>query len=172
MKTVGIERVPQKTVERFWSYVNRNGDGCWTWKGSCLKTGYGSFKLASYTMRLAHRVAYAIAHGGLQAGAIVCHRCDNPSCVRPDHLFLGTHQVNSDDMVQKGRHYSRTRPEIVLRGEAHGRARLTVEQVLEIRRRVAANEDRAALAREYGVTRNLIYAIQYRRLWKSIPEED
>jgi hypothetical protein len=86
---------------RFWSKVIQ-GPECWTWRGSVSETGYGSFQYRNRKMG-AHRAAYLMHVGEIPTGMIVCHRCDNPSCVRPDHLFVGTHKDNTRDMMAKNR---------------------------------------------------------------------
>ncbi len=111
--------------ERFWSKVDQTAEGCWLWQGTMLRQGYGCFKIAG-KMYKAHRVAYLYAVGPISRGLVVCHSCDNPWCVKPDHLFTGTHQDNSSDTVRKGRqakgtrHGSYTHPERVARGNRHG----------------------------------------------------
>lgn len=91
--------------QRFWSKVDKRGpDECWPWKGVRSSDGYGAFKIKGVFVG-AHRVAYAI-HARIsleQIPAEVCHHCDNPPCVNPDHLFLGTHQDNMTDRNKKGR---------------------------------------------------------------------
>lgn len=76
-------------------------NNCWEWQGTRLATGYGLFRVLG--QRLAHRVSFVLKYGTLGEGLFVCHKCDNKTCVNPDHLFLGTHQDNMDDMVVKGR---------------------------------------------------------------------
>lgn len=97
-------------VTRFWSYVNKTA-GCWEWTGALSKkgdrrqrgAGYGHFMVTWKTITMAHRYSWELAHGPIPAGVFVCHRCDNPKCVRPEHLFLGTALDNTRDMIAKGR---------------------------------------------------------------------
>lgn len=121
--------------ERFWSKVDRSDpDGCWPWLAGRHFRGYGFFAVNGRNVR-ANRVAYRLQVGPIPPGLFVCHRCDNPPCVRGDHLFLGTHQDNMDDMAAKGRRY---RPPVKAKPERpkrpRGRHRLTAVQVREIRR--------------------------------------
>lgn len=90
--------------ERFWRKVDKpNGEnGCWLWTGSFTTPGYGQFRADGKNLST-HRYAYEISRGPIPKGLLVCHHCDNPKCVRPDHLFLGTHKDNHDDSVAKGR---------------------------------------------------------------------
>lgn len=130
--------------DRFWSFVSKSDDeGCWEWSGHRDKNGYGTLAISSRPVG-AHRVSWTINYGPIPDGLCVLHRCDNPPCVRPDHLFLGTSQDNTIDMIRKNRqvdrrilreialarestrgdrHYSRTRPELLARGDRNGSRR-------------------------------------------------
>lgn len=92
-------------IARFWSYVKKSEDGCWIWMRAVTKFGYGSFT-APYLKRgveHAHRVAWRLTYGDIPAGKQILHHCDNPACVRPDHLFIGTPRDNVLDAMNKGR---------------------------------------------------------------------
>jgi endogenous inhibitor of DNA gyrase (YacG/DUF329 family) len=96
-------------AERFWEKVNMSGE-CWLWLAGCNASGYGWFRTSGLQGRavLAHRVAWELTNGPIPDGVELCHNCpggDNPLCVRPDHLWLGTHQENMADSARKGRHW-------------------------------------------------------------------
>lgn len=128
-------------------------DACWFWRGALDKGGYGQFKYGGVYKR-AHRVAYALAYG--EPGKLwVLHRCDNPACVNPKHLFLGTPQDNSADMVAKGRAAKQ-------QGEGHGARILGDDQVREI---YAASGFYADIGARYGVSAATVGNIKQRRRW-------
>lgn len=95
------ERTVPSAVDRFWSRVQKS-DGCWLWTGAKTQRGYGVMTLAGSTW-LAHRYAWTLVHGSIPDARWVLHRCDNPNCVRVDHLFVGTPRDNREDMYRKGR---------------------------------------------------------------------
>jgi hypothetical protein len=87
---------------RFWRMVQKT-DGCWLWMGAKFRRGYGQFRGYKGKSWKAHRFAFKLNGGELVPGEYICHRCDNPSCVRPDHLFAGTPTDNVQDCIRKGR---------------------------------------------------------------------
>lgn len=90
-----------RDIQRFWSFVIRQ-KGCWPWMGGINSTGRGIFWLNNETPK-AHRISWIVHHGPIPKGKLVLHRCDNGRCVNPEHLFLGTHRDNTQDMIKKGR---------------------------------------------------------------------
>src|SRR5215468_8026003 len=120
---------PRTTPEQFWSRVSTAQSGCWVWLGYQDVEGYGSLRWHGRTVR-AHRLAYELTYGPVPADVCVCHTCDVPACVNPQHLWVGTNRDNQDDCTRKGRrpigerHGSRTHPERVPRGEQHCNAKL------------------------------------------------
>lgn len=148
--------------ERFWAKVDKSGN-CWLWQGGRNRQGYGHIG----GMMLAHRYSYFLAHGPIPAGVEVCHDCpggDNPLCVNPAHLWLGTHAENMEDMVRKGRASTDHNPI----GERHSNAVLTENQVRDIRARRANGERQIDLAAEYGVGETTIWNLVNRRTWKHV----
>ena len=158
-------------MDRFWSKV-RKGEGCWEFvgksgkvKGSSLVRGggYAPFWFGG-KVTPAHRVSWILDHGEIPKGMYVCHHCDNPRCVRPDHLFLGTQGDNMRDMYRKGR-VAR------LRGAEHKMAKLPEEQVYEIRE-ASKWGDVSQQARKFGVKPCTIYNIRARRTWGWLPDRE
>ena len=98
---------------KFWNRINKTKD-CWNWTGGCQHNGYGSVYHDGRIKRT-HRLSYELHYGNIPRGINVCHKCDNPSCVRPDHLFLGTQKDNVTDMINKGRAPSWFYPKLKMR---------------------------------------------------------
>jgi len=128
---------------------------CIEWQASKFNGGYGKIKIDGKN-RYAHRVMWEIYNGPIPEGIFVCHCCDNPGCVHPNHLFLGTAQDNMDDKTRKGRG---------MHGEKHTSARLTEAKVREIR---ASDKGHTELAGEYGITMQSIMAVRNGKTWKHV----
>jgi hypothetical protein len=105
---------PAHTIDTLLSKTKQNGD-CLEFTGALSDLGYGKvgYKGKVY---MAHRLAYQLKNGGIPTGAVICHKCDNPACINPEHLFVGTHKDNIQDMIQKGRRKGRTRKDVCVNG--------------------------------------------------------
>jgi hypothetical protein len=155
--------VDDPRLARFLGHVEKT-DGCWLWRGES-KRGYGSLRIGCVTHR-AHRLSYEIFKGPIPGGMVVCHTCDNPACVNPDHLFVGTQQDNIKDAWSKGR------VRLPRDGEKNPASKLTAAQVLDIRARLCGKRgELSALAREYGVSSSLIAQIRDRLTWRWLCDE-
>lgn len=143
-----------RTLARFMAKVDKT-DECWLWTG-CKRHGYGLIRTGGQMLGV-HRLSYLHHHGEIQEGLVVRHKCKNRHCVNPEHLEVGTQQDNMNDRVRDGTDQY---------GEKNHEAKLTDDQVLEIRNRV--NEAQVNLAREFGVSKSLIGSIIRREHWKHI----
>lgn len=145
-------------LERFWAKVDKSDpSGCWLWLGARAGTGcYGV--IWDGRQKRAHRIIWEILNGPIPVGLDLCHHCDNPHCVNPDHLFLGTRSDNNNDSVRKGRW---NRP----LGENHPKAKLTSIQVLEIRE---ASCSQRKIAHYYGVSRAVIRQVLSGKAWSHV----
>ena len=132
--------------------------GCWIWQKGKDKDGYGQFSFKNRNYR-AHRVAYRLYVGPIPRGMQVLHKFDNPSCVNPNHLFLGDNDINMADMVQKDRQ---------AKGEANGLSKLTEDQVRKIKKRLLGTETTSDIARDYPVDRKVVSRINAGTNWKHI----
>lgn len=173
--------------DRFWSKVNPFGptpehcpelSQCWVWTACCNPDGYGRFGVGSRSdgTALAHRHIYTVLVAPIPAGHHVLHHCDNPPCVRPGHLFLGTQAENNADMTAKGRNRTArgerngkyTHPERTARGERVGSAKLTETKVLEMRRLARAGMTKQAIASQFEVSDGLVGQIVRRKIWRHV----
>jgi hypothetical protein len=148
--------------KRFWRHVKKTTK-CWLWTASTV-VGYGQFKIGSRTDKTtrqvkAHRVSWELHFGPIPKGLCVCHKCDNRACVNPGHLFLGTNADNSKDMVNKKRQ---------AKGSSNGYSKLTEQQVLKIRAKLAMGITQMVLAKEFNVSQNAISTIKLRKTWKHL----
>ena len=167
----GLVKVHRQSapVLRFWWQVDKNGPihpvcgQCWVWTGCKADFGHGHFRVNGHKTQ-AHRYSYELHAGAISGRLCVLHRCDNPSCVNPDHLFLGTRVDNNLDRDQKGRKGDH-------KGTCNGRAKLTESQAGEIRqryRRGSADASIRVLAREYGVSRSAIQYLVSGQHWRHV----
>lgn len=149
---------------RFWSFVERRGDDeCWPWTGAIKPNGYGNWRPSTGRSEGAHRAAFRLFAGKeIPPGAHVCHSCDNRKCCNPRHLWLGSHADNMADMTAKGRS---AKGRLMPQGEMSPRAKLTAEQVKEIKR---DGEPASQVAKRLGVHRNNIYHIRSGKTWRHL----
>ena len=146
--------------ERFWAKVDKadghgpNGD-CWVWTAYRDEFGYGRFNRRGFSGGMAHRTSYDLNVGRIPDGMLVRHKCDNPSCVRPEHLELGDDQDNSNDQVARGRQRAP-------KGVSSPKARLTEDQVRAI---FADPRKQREIAAEYGISQSAVMMIKTKRNW-------
>lgn len=179
----------QRVIDRFWANVEKSNE-CWEWSGGIYgSNGYGRMWDGERAVG-AHRVSYTIHHGPIAGGLFVLHHCDNPRCVRPEHLYTGTNQDNINDRSRRGRgcvgdaHWSRKDPERarasalraskaaqergVGRGTHNVRARLDEAKVRKIRELYADGFSQGAIAAHIGVAQNTISAVLLRKTWAHV----
>lgn len=172
-----MEATPQVAIERMKRYIKPAGeDECWLWTGPKNRKGYGVVQVRLGGGRgigkgkrknfAAHRVSYEMRNGAISDGVIVCHRCDNPACCNPNHLFAGTPRDNTNDMISKGRHSH---------GERHTSSVLSSDAVAEIRS-AYLNRDGyfwgpEALAIRFGVTVSTVRAVAQGKSWRFHPSD-
>lgn len=146
-------------VDRFWACVNKTA-ACWLWTGPVQKNGYGQMSRSGRRgAAWVHRVSYELAHGPIPAGLCVCHKCDTPLCVRPDHLFLGTRADNLKDAMIKRR---------VAWGSRNSHAKLTADQVTEIHNQITRGVPKATVQRDYGISRSHLNAVLRGVFWRNL----
>lgn len=149
----------------FWSKIDKSGgeDACWPWMFAKNKRGYGWFHLPGTTATsvLAHRLAYSEVHGLIPDGISVLHKCDNPPCCNPKHLFLGSRRDNNEDMRVKGRAVNPP----INRGASHGKSVLTEEQARKI---ILDPRKAPEVAKEYGVHKSTIHRLRQGKTYANL----
>lgn len=156
------QRLSRRTIaSRFWSKVQKRDVGCWDWMACKNEFGYGCIGAGGDKGRplKAHRVAWELLVGPIPPDTMVLHRCDNPGCVRPDHLFLGTQLENVRDCIEKGRS---------IRGSAHKRAKLTEGKVRIIRELYSTGKSLRELGDAFGVADTTIHKAVSRKTWAHV----
>jgi hypothetical protein len=190
-KSIPIPELTQAQQERFWSHVLKaDGNACWLWQASGQRYGKIKYSGRFYS---SHRMAYHLAHGPIPDGLLVCHKCDNQKCCRPDHLFAGTSADNTNDMYSKGRankpvgdrHGTKTMPHRVARGDRSGarthperlvrgvdikNAKLNEVTVSEIRRLYSLGGlTQKNLGKQFGVCQMVVSKVVRRLTWRHVP---
>lgn len=165
-------RIVHTVEERFWTKVDQSGgpDACWLWTSTRMTSGYGQIH-HEQQMRLAHRVSWQIHNGAIPIGLFVCHKCDNPPCVNPSHLFLGSNSENMQDAGRKGRTTLQAHPELVW-GSKNGSAKLHERDISVIRSRLRNGDSQIRIASDYGVNSKVIYKINRGIGWKHVLETE
>lgn len=168
---VRLGRQPVTLSERFWPKVNINPDGCWLWTGARSGNRYGLIRGEGgrhSKNEVAHRASWTLVYGPIPEGLWVLHRCDNPPCVRPEHLFLGDPTDNNRDTVAKGRMPKTMNRFPVRRGSANQASKVTESDVRVIRELNAMGTTQDELAARYGMTQSGISSIVTRRSWAHV----
>jgi hypothetical protein len=155
LKEIDMPRWTKTPKERLFEKSTPAENGCIEWTGSANGKGYGMMVYKGH-IRAAHRISWMEHFGDIPGNMLVCHRCDNPKCINPMHLFLGTNQDNMNDMKRKGRQYTP-------KGEDHARSKLTWDAVRDIR---TSSDSAMMLAKRYGVSDMTIYYVKTGKGWK------
>ncbi len=149
-KGLRLDQIPERVIARFYERFTKSDDGCWTWNGTTKSIGYGYLHIKENRVLkafLAHRIAYILNYGDIPDGQWVCHTCDNPKCVNPEHLFLGTPYDNWKDAFDKG-HLQATYKKL---GDANrSTRRLTKSQLVEVLELLDKGVSQSEIARKFG----------------------
>lgn len=142
--------ISDKTIKRFWSKTRPRRNGCIEWLASKSHNGYGQFGVNGKKNVRAHRFSWTIVNGDIPEGLCVLHKCDNPSCVNPEHLFLGTYKDNAIDMTLKGRRY-----EVLTKGDDNGNSKLNKRDINKMKILYSTGfYTQKYLADMFGITRS------------------
>lgn len=165
----GSEPLPEKSKRKFFERFQNAENGCWIWTASIGDAGYGLMSIYGMPC-VASRLSYLIHKGPIPDGLFVCHKCDNPPCVNPDHLFLGTVKDNADDAIRKGRY--KEMPHAMggaaTRGSINGFAKLTEAKVADILVLAKQGRSHVSLASDFGVCNSTIGRIVHRKIWTHV----
>lgn len=153
------KRIPPEI--RFLGKVKKTENGCWEWMAYKERRGYGKFVAKGET--LAHRFSYLIHKGEIPKEMLVCHSCDNPSCVNPEHLWLGTAMDNTKDCISKGRDRH-----VIVRGEKNGLSKLTEKDVIKIKKLAILRYGQKEIANLFKCDQTNIHYILSGKTWKHV----
>lgn len=158
------EEINHNLIQRFWSYVDKTNH-CWKWNAGLFPNGYGQFRVGNNKVK-AHRFSWIINGGFIPKGYCILHKCDNPKCVNPNHLFLGTHKDNSVDRERKKRGAYNLKPQF---GEKNGSSKLKGKTVITIRYlHRYFGYSFSALSIRFEISKSQIANIIHRRSWRHI----
>ena len=157
-KTRDLDSQKRDIIHRILENISINENGCWEWNKSKSKSGYAKIWYRGSTMR-GNRVSYLAFIGDIPEGILVCHHCDNRSCINPDHLFLGTHKDNCHDSIQKCRH---------AHGEKSSKSKLKSEHITEIRKLYSSGISQEKISKKYNVNQSCISSIILKKTWNHI----